>query len=371
MGYYDFENHSWSPREVCGQLQIEESNEWIEDAEKNQLYDERIEGDRSYQEVLAKIDNETLNTNNATACFNLGVDRSQLGDTQGAIAAWTQALSIDPSNAHSYYYRGVARAEQKDYTGAIEDFDQVISLNPNYVNAYIKRGEVYYSLGDRQGAIKDYHKVLCLKPTDAIAYCNQGKVRLNLREYQEAIEDFTQALRLNPYLAEAYYYRSLSQDNLGNLQQAIEDLQKAAELFHVSENIAKSHNALDIARKYQVDQVQELARMTPYELGESNKEEAIDCLIQYLLRGSKNEKILAASAIRKLARDFKETCNLAVPYLLTNLSEKGVQVRQYTLKALDVLALPKSAAQIIESVAENDEAEYNRKIAVAVLRKIK
>ena len=88
-----------------------------------------------------------------------------------------------------------------------------------------------------------------------------------------------------------------------------------------------------------INQAKELAKWTPFELGESNRKEAIHYLILYLATGNGNEKRLAASAISKLTENFKESCVLAVPYLLANLSHSMPQVRQYTLKSLNLLDL--------------------------------
>ena len=52
-----------------------------------------------------------------------------------------------------------------------------------------------------------------------------------------------------------------------------------------------------------------IARMSPYELGETNKVEAIEYLIIFLKNGSTNEKRLSASAIYKLTKYFKEECS--------------------------------------------------------------
>src|SRR5438067_11381006 len=81
-----------------------------------------------------------------------GVARSAVGDNQGAIGEFDQALRIEPNNADAYLGRGAARAALGDNPGALADFDQAIRLNPNEGEAYLARGAVRGPLGDNRGA---------------------------------------------------------------------------------------------------------------------------------------------------------------------------------------------------------------------------
>ncbi|WP_137666513.1 tetratricopeptide repeat protein, partial [Sphaerospermopsis reniformis] len=67
--------------------------------------------------------------------------------------------------------------ELGDKQGAIDDYNQAIKINPNYANAYIGRGNVRDDLGDKQGAIKDFQ-------TAANIYKKEGKET----DYQDTME---------------------------------------------------------------------------------------------------------------------------------------------------------------------------------------
>ncbi|WP_139905303.1 UvrD-helicase domain-containing protein [Clostridium thermarum] len=117
--------------------------------------------------------------------------------------------------------------------------------------------------------------------------------------------------------------------------------------------------------------MKKLMKMTPYELGESGRKEAIEYLIMYLSKGRANDKRLAASAIGKLAERHKESCNRAVPFLIENLSDSHGQVRQYTIKALCKLTVPQRYYSLIKNLSETDKAEYCRRAAAELLEKMK
>ncbi|HBE16890.1 MAG TPA: hypothetical protein DDW51_04565, partial [Cyanobacteria bacterium UBA11367] len=57
-----------------------------------------------------------------------------------------------------YYNRGVARSALGDKEGAIADYNQAIDINPNDAEAYNNRGVARSALGDKEGEIADYNQ---------------------------------------------------------------------------------------------------------------------------------------------------------------------------------------------------------------------
>lgn len=105
------------------------------------------------------------------------------------------------------------------------------------------------------------------------------------------------------------------------------------------EEIETSQNVVDLKFQYEYKEenkeiIIDLKNMTPYELGESNKKEAIGYLKKYLENGTPNEKRLAASAVRKLLPLYKEECYLLKDILIKNINSDKPQIINYTLKTL-------------------------------------
>ncbi|MGO8691612.1 MAG: tetratricopeptide repeat protein, partial [Thermoguttaceae bacterium] len=61
-------------------------------------------------------------------------------DYDAAIAAFTEAIRLDPKKADAYYGRGVAYANQGQYDKEIADCTKAIRLDRKYVAAYYCRG---------------------------------------------------------------------------------------------------------------------------------------------------------------------------------------------------------------------------------------
>ena len=98
--------------------------------------------------------------------------------------------------AENFVKQGDARYKLGNMQGAIEDYTQALKLKPDYSLAYNQRGFVRYKLGDMQGAIEDYTQALKFKPDYSLAYTNRGNARYELGDMQGAIEDYTQAAEL-------------------------------------------------------------------------------------------------------------------------------------------------------------------------------
>ncbi|MDM3850523.1 MAG: tetratricopeptide repeat protein [Aphanizomenon gracile PMC627.10] len=187
-----------------------------------------------------------INPNYADAYYNRGNVRDDLGDKQGAIDDYNQAIKINPNLAQAYNNRGLARKELGDKQGAIDDYNQAIKINPNYALAYYNRGNARKELGDKPGAIADYNLAIKFNPNDADAYNNRGNVRSELGDKQGAIDDYNQAIKINPNDAQAYNNRGLARKELGDKQGAIDDYNQA---IKINPNLAQAYNNRGIVRK--------------------------------------------------------------------------------------------------------------------------
>ncbi|MDM3852007.1 MAG: tetratricopeptide repeat protein [Aphanizomenon gracile PMC627.10] len=186
-----------------------------------------------------------FNPNLAQAYYNRGIVRDDLGDKQGAIDDYNQAIKFNPNLAQAYYNRGNVRDDLGDKQGAIDDYNQAIKINPNYALAYNNRGLTRKELGDKQGAIDDYNQAIKINPNSALAYNNRGIVRKELGDKQGAIDDYTQAIKINPNSALAYNNRGVVRNELGDKQGAIDDYNLAIKF---NPNLAQAYNNRGVVR---------------------------------------------------------------------------------------------------------------------------
>jgi tetratricopeptide (TPR) repeat protein len=181
-----------------------------------------------------------LNPEYTDAYYQRGLAYSRVGNEQGAIQDFIQALRLapgtdakvaenfiqllqnSPDSADTYYQRGLVRLKLEDYWGAFRDFSQAIRLKPNFADAYYYRGLSKRGLFNNRDflgsnsssreadATADFTKAIRLNPNFVDAYFDRGFIifrESRAARTKQIIEDMTQVLQFNPNTAEAYYIR--------------------------------------------------------------------------------------------------------------------------------------------------------------------
>ena len=122
-------------------------------------------------------------------------------DYEGAVAAFTELIELQPQLATGYVARAGAYFELEQYNMAIADLDQAARLEPENGAVFSLRAMVHYENKDYERAEADYREALRLDPQDAWA-CNNLAWLLatcpedELRDGEEAVKLANEALRL-------------------------------------------------------------------------------------------------------------------------------------------------------------------------------
>ncbi|MCH8898164.1 MAG: tetratricopeptide repeat protein [Chloroflexi bacterium] len=182
-------------------------------------------------EVIAQSLGITGDTKNSSEAFLLtGLAYGQLNQLPAALAAYDEAIRLDPGYVLAYNNRGIVYGRQGEYQLAIADYDQAISIDPEHAEAWDNRGNAYSRLARFAEAIASYDAAIRLLPSNARAYNNRGNTHALLGKHAEAIADFDQAIQLNPNYALAYASRALAYARANMPDQARQDVERAVAL---------------------------------------------------------------------------------------------------------------------------------------------
>lgn len=103
-----------------------------------------------------------------------GADAYNVENFDKAIAAYSDAIQINPRSLDALYGRGLAHIRLEAFEKAIADFNKAIEIDATFVDAYRARGAAYFESGDDDNAIQDFTEAIRLDSTDFEAFHNRG-----------------------------------------------------------------------------------------------------------------------------------------------------------------------------------------------------
>ncbi len=202
-----------------------------------------------------------INPKYAAAYKGLGVAYTQMGQYDEAIANFNEAERINPKDAEVYNNRGIAYKKKDQFDDAIADYTRALEINPKFAGAYFNRGLARHAKEEYDKAIEDFNEAQKFNPEDAGVYNGRGSAYLGLDQYDQALSDFNKALEIDHQYANAYYNRGLAYYGKKEWEKALENISRAQELgFQVDPTLLQAiaqvfHNSgLGHAKKNNIDQ---------------------------------------------------------------------------------------------------------------------
>ena len=123
------------------------------------------------------------------AWVNLGAVLQTKGDLKEAERCYRQALALRP-DARGYFNLGTAFYGQGERQKAIAAFQEALRIEPKFADAWNGLGESYRDQGDMAEAVNCYKTALQAEPGHARANYNLGEFHCLAGEYEQAIPYF-------------------------------------------------------------------------------------------------------------------------------------------------------------------------------------
>jgi tetratricopeptide (TPR) repeat protein len=178
----------------------EKANEYIQLATSSMkatvlAWPERVEAEHLRREAEALIASRLEPT---TALIRQGDALRLKRDWTGAIAAYKEAIDLDPKQRDAYLGLGHSLQGKGDRTGAAAAFRKVLELDPRHVIAQASLGDALSGLGDLAGATSSYRKVIELAPGHFQAHANLALVRQRQGDWEQAEAGYRRTITLVP-----------------------------------------------------------------------------------------------------------------------------------------------------------------------------
>jgi Flp pilus assembly protein TadD len=190
---------------------------------------------------------------------NRGAVRRKLGDINGAISDYDQAIKLAPSDSDAYRNRGIAKEISGDIEGAQTDWRQAARLGDQEAKQWIALAKpqvddlgilaltrmhspdrampqstdpaktVYLPSG-LNNKLQKLTLALMSKPSDPALLFKRGTELLKQGQADLAIVDFTKVLRTSPQSVKVIFNRAVARRQTGDLSGALEDYNQVVEL---------------------------------------------------------------------------------------------------------------------------------------------
>ena len=128
--------------------------------------------------------------------FNRGYLHSRVGNFQGAINDFSEAIKMEYRLAEAYYQRGYNMAQLKNKEEAIQNYTTAIEMDSTLTDAFLNRGFELYLQGDYEEALPDFEQVLQLEPANADGWVSLGFALHRLGKTDEACVNWQKAYDL-------------------------------------------------------------------------------------------------------------------------------------------------------------------------------
>lgn len=150
--------------------------------------------------------------------LNFGVAQTGLGNIEGALQSFQQAIALDAGNR-----RGIAAAAAVKLTehylatgqqdAALREAEKLITLAPQDSEGWVFKGQIRKAQGDLESARQSLEEARRLAPEQAAIHNNLGSVYYDLGRRNDAEAAFRRALDIDPTM-------SAAQENLRAVQGA-------------------------------------------------------------------------------------------------------------------------------------------------------
>ena len=123
-----------------------------------------------------------------------------------AVAAYKEAVRLDPAYKEAWYELGWCYNDLKQYSNALSSLSKARSLQFSLPKMYFELGYAFEKLEKTDSAIANYNKCLSIKPDYSGAFLQLGYIAYNKDENAAALQYFKQYELYAPAPSQSYLY---------------------------------------------------------------------------------------------------------------------------------------------------------------------
>ncbi|GAB4030167.1 MAG: hypothetical protein Fur0012_05660 [Elusimicrobiota bacterium] len=190
----------------------------------------RLMEESRYREAAVEFAKAVDKNPSSNAFAMYGAALYWLGDIDGSIQQYEEALKKDPKNAIAWQLKGISKARKGLGDEALENFLKALELEPRRSDINMNIGSIYFSRGFMSSALSYMKSAVKYEPSNPLYIYQLGLVYFYLERYQDAEECFSAALSRSYDYEEAALWLGLTMERQGNKKGALKNYLKAISL---------------------------------------------------------------------------------------------------------------------------------------------
>lgn len=135
---------------------------------------------------------------NAAEAYRRGARLHQMGDFDGAVSAYRDALAVDPKMFDAAYNLGLAYKSKNALQDARDALLRAVQIQPDRVEANYMLAVVYNAMKDNARALPCLTRIVKTRPDFSRAHFMLGKVYRENQQYDLATKHFNTFLKQDP-----------------------------------------------------------------------------------------------------------------------------------------------------------------------------
>lgn len=189
------------------------------------------------------------------ATFAEGVELTNAGKNDEAIAKFQQVIEAAPKCVECYTNIGTLYTRKQDYAQAEAAFKKAIEIDPEFADAYNGLATAYNAQKKFDEAAQASAKAQELGGAagetggNPSTVFNQAVIAWNAGKTAEAKKLFEQTVKLDPKFADAHYWLGMATVNEGKLPEAVPHFEKYLELAPDGQYAAQAKSILESIKK--------------------------------------------------------------------------------------------------------------------------
>jgi len=153
----------------------------------------------------------------------IGWSETPSEDLRSAMAAYEQALAINPYHPLAVSAKGRIFLAQRNFAAALEAFEHAVELNPSHPEYRQMAGMAKIILGRAEEALESLNEAIRLSPRDlhiADSYMGMGVAYWELERYPEALDWFERSKSQNPRVEVTKFFLASTYLRMGEQEKA-------------------------------------------------------------------------------------------------------------------------------------------------------